>query len=102
MELLNINNNNIGYEGYANKTHTITIKIKITDKNLKEVNLDRNHMQIKIDDEYVKNVNVKSKKVQDIEYGGIYQIELSNLDGNGKLTVDILEGTAVDMGGLQK
>lgn len=100
VELLNVNNNNIGYEGYANKTHTITIKIKITDKNLKEVNLDRNHMQIKIDDEYVKNVNVKSKKVQDIEYGGIYQIELSSLDGNGKLTVDILEGTAVDMGGL--
>ena len=34
IELLSIQNNNVGYEGYANKTHIITIKLKITDKNL--------------------------------------------------------------------
>ena len=101
IELLSINNSNIGYEGYANKNHTITIKIKITDKNLENVNLDKNHIQIKIYDDYLENENIKSNKIQDVEYGGIYQIELNNLEGNGNLTVYILEGIAIDTAGLQ-
>ena len=36
IELVNITNNNTGYESYANKTHTITIKVKVADKNLKD------------------------------------------------------------------
>ena len=50
IELVSIENSNIGYESYANKTHTITIKVKITDKNLKDVFLDKNHVKIKIND----------------------------------------------------
>lgn len=101
VELLSINNSNTGYENYANKTHTITIKVKITDKNLKNVMLDKNYVKIKINDKYVNNVNIKSDKIQDIIDGEIYKIELNNLEGNGNLKVDILEGAAVDEGELK-
>lgn len=101
IELVSINNNNSGYESYANKTHTITIRVKITDKNLKDVILDKDHIKIKINDQYVNNANIKSDKIQDIIDGGIYQFKLSNLEGNGNLKIDILEGTAVDTGGLK-
>lgn len=101
IKLVSINNSNTGYESYANKTHTIIIKVKITDKNLKDVILDKDHVKIKINDEYVNDADIKSSKIQDITDGGIYQIELSNLDGNGNLKVDILEGTAVDTGELK-
>ena len=101
IELVSIENSNIGYESYANKTHTITIKVKITDKNLKDVFLDKNHVKIKINDEYVDNASIKFSKIQDITDGGIYKIELSNLEGNGNLKIDILEGTAVDSGELK-
>lgn len=101
IELVDITNNNTGYESYANKTHTITIKVKITDKNLKDVILDKDHVKIKIDDADANYVNIKSRKIQDIADGGIYKIELSNLEGNGNLKVDILEGTTVDTGELK-
>ena len=56
---------------------------------------------LKIDDEYVDYVSIKFDKVEDITDGGIYQIELTNLEGNGTLKVDILEGIAVDTGELR-
>lgn len=101
IELVDIINNNTGYESYANNTNTITIKVKITDKNLKDVILDKDHVKIKINDEYIDNVSIKYNKIQDIADGEIYQIELSNIDGNGNLKVDILEGTAIDTSELK-
>lgn len=101
IELVNITNNNTGYESYANKTHTITIKVKVADKNLKDVSLDKDHVKIKINDSYVNNISIKSNKIENISDVVIYQIELSNLDGNGNLKVDILEGAAVDKGDLK-
>ena len=101
VELVNIENTNTAYENYANKTHTITIKVKITDKNMENIILDKDHINIKINDKYVDYVDIKISKAQDITDGGIYQIELSNLEGNGNLKVDILEGTAIDTGKLE-
>ena len=101
IELVSISNSNTDYESYANKTHTITIKVKITDKNLKDVFLDKDHVNIKINDEYVNYGNIQFNKIQDITDGGIYQIKLSNLEGNGNLKIDILEGTAVDTSELK-
>ena len=71
IELVKINNSNTGYESYANKTHTITIKVKITDKNLKDVILDKDHVKIKINDEYVKDAkstkNYVKKTAKDVQ-----------------------------------
>ena len=101
IELVSVQNSNIDYKNYANKTHTITIKLKITDKNLKNVSLDKEHIKTKIDNKYMDNVNVKSSKIQDIVYGAIYKVELSNICGDGKLKVEVIEGAAEDAGNLQ-
>ena len=52
-------------------------------------------------DEYVEYVDIKIDRIQDITEGGIYKIELSNLEGDGNLKVDILEGTAIDTSELK-
>ena len=101
IELISINNSNIGYEGYANKTHTIIIKVKITEKNIKNIFLDKEHIKIKINEQNIEDASLKVNKTEDILDGGIYQIELNNLQGNGILSVDILEGTAVDTSELK-
>ena len=101
IELLSIENSNTTDKEHANKSDIIIIKIKITDRNLKEVFLNNDYLNIKINDEYVDYVGIKPDKIEDITYGGIYQIELTNLEGNGVLKVDILEGTAVDTGELK-
>lgn len=101
VELISISNNNVKYEAYANKTHTITIRLKITDKNMKCINLNNNFIRTKINNKYIDYAKIKVNKIQDVVDGGIYQIELSNLEGNGNLQIDILEGTAVDTGELK-
>lgn len=101
IELLSIENSNTTDKEHANKTDIITIKIKITDKNLKDVFLNKDYLNIKINGEDVDYASIKVDKIEDISDGGIYQIELTNLEGNGVLKVDILEGTAVDTGELE-
>ena len=101
IELLSIENSNTTDKEHVNKTDIITIKIKITDKNLKDVFLNKDYLNIKINGEDVDYASIKVDKIEDITDGGIYQIELTNLEGNGVLKVDILEGTAVDTGELE-
>lgn len=101
IELIDINNTNIGYEKYANKTHTIKTRIKITDKNLKEVFCDKEHIKLKIDNEYVKIDNIEFIKEKDSKEEIIYQIQIKNITGNGKLKIEILEGTAIDTSKLK-
>lgn len=101
IKLLSIDNSNTTDKEHANKTDIITIKIKITDKNLKDVFLNKDYLNIKINGEDVDYASIKVDKIEDITDGGIYQIELTNLEGNGVLKVDILEGTAVDTGELE-
>lgn len=101
IELLDINNTNIGYENYANKTHIITARIKITDKNLKQVFCDKEHIRVKINNEYVKLDNMEFIKEKDLKEEKIYQIKLKNIEGNGKLKIEIIEGTAIDTSELK-
>ncbi len=101
IEILSINNTNTGFENYANKTHIITIQVKIIEKNLKDVFLDKEHIKIKIDNEYTELKNIEVSKINNIQKEEIYEIKLKNIEGNGKLKVEFLEGTAVDKGSLK-
>ena len=58
-------------------------------------------MNIKINGEDVDYASIKVDKIENITDGGIYQIELTKLDGNGFLKVEILEGIAIDTGELE-
>lgn len=101
IELISINNTNKGYESYANKTHTITIKVKITEKNIQNIYFDKEHIKIKLDNNIINLDSMKLTKLEDVQDGKIYQIQLNNISGNGKLKINILEGTVVDKGDLK-
>lgn len=101
IEKVYINNTNIDYQNYASKNHTIIIRIKISDKKLKEVFLNEEHIKVKIDEKYAQNVNIKFNKIQDFANCKVYDVQLKDLKGNGKLKLEILEGTAVDCGELK-
>lgn len=101
IELIDIKNTNTGFEKYANKTHTIVIKVKIIEKNIKNIYFDKDHIKVKIDENYINSENIKLEKIENIQDGRIYQIELNNLQGNGNLKVEILQGTVVDISELE-
>ena len=56
IELISIQNTNVNYEKYANKAHTISVKLKITEENLKNINLDKNHIDKNTDPYQMKKV----------------------------------------------
>lgn len=100
IELLSITNTNKGYEKYANKTHTIAVTIQITDKNLKDVFCDKEHIKIKIDDVYINPTNLEITKINNSKEN-TYEIKLKNIKENGKLKIEFIEGVAIDKGGLK-
>ena len=96
IEVIDIKNTNKGYDKYANKTHTITLKVKIIEKNVKEINLNNRFVDIFVSnqklDEAIKNV----KEVEKIDGNRVFEIQLVNLKGNGNLQVIFKEGTVID------
>lgn len=95
LEVVKISNSNIGYEKYANKTHTIKLDVKIVEKNIKEIKFDREHLNIYLDNNLIKP-DVKINKKDDL-----YEIQLSKIEGNGLLKIEFLEGIAIDISNLQ-
>ena len=94
IEILNVENTNKGYEGYANKEHDIRIKFKIEDKN--EI-IDKLE-QIKI---FVGTEESKcNKEISIIEREKnyiIYEIKINNLTENGELKINIPEKSFKDI-----
>lgn len=101
IELISITNTNTGYESYANKTHEIKVTVKITEKNLKDIFCDKEHVKIKIDDKYINIKSIEFKKIQDFQEVKIYEIKLQNIEENGKLKIEFIEGIAVDISELK-
>ena len=87
IELEEIKNTNINFEKYANKTHTITLKIRITEKNIKEINLNKKNIVITVGNKEVELENLKIEKLEEKENSKIYKIELKEIKGNGNLKV---------------
>ena len=95
-QIIDIINTNKGYENYANKTHKITIKLKVQDNR----NLIDNHQNFKIfvgtkEEVYTKEIKVLEEKESYI----IYEIQLTNVLENGKLTLEVLENSYQDKAG---
>ena len=42
IELIEIKNTNLEHTNYANRTHTVTVKIRVIEKNVEEENLNSN------------------------------------------------------------
>lgn len=103
IELIEIQNTNTNYPKYANKTHTISFKIKVTEKNIKENNFVKDFFGFKL---YENNINIAEdnfsiKEIESTNEGKIYKIDIKGIIGNGKLSMQIKEGAIIDKGGLK-
>ena len=100
IEVLSVSNTNTGYEKYANHTHTITLRVKITEKNIAINHFNRDTIQVFINNIVTipsMKINLISKNTNEI----IYDIVLSNITGNGNLSLMFPEGIIEDSFGLK-
>ena len=94
IKLISFSNTNSQYPKYANKTHTITTRIQIIEDYISQINLDSNHINVKVNNEIV---SVDFKNISCIsESEHIYDIVFTNVPGDGNLSITFLEGTAID------
>lgn len=89
-------NTNSKYTTYANKTHTVTVRIKVVEKNISINNL------IEKTKVFVGGIEEKSKIVEIKKSVGstkmsIFDIKLENLSGNGILELEIAQGAIIDI-----
>ena len=85
IKLISFSNTNSQYPKYANKTHTITTRIQIIEDYISQINLDSNHINVKVNNEIV-SVNLKSIScISESEH--IYDIVFTNVPGDGNLSI---------------
>lgn len=95
IEVLSISNNNINYEKYANNSHEISLKIKVTEKNIVVNNLYNNYIKFYTEDTLIlpySSVTLLSQTNDTY----IYNLKISNITGNGKLYIIFPYGTIQD------
>ena len=100
-QIIDIINTNKGYEKYANKTHKITVRIEIKEKNLGEDEIKKEEVLIMIDEKEVNNYGINIKEIEKTKQGVIYDIELTNLNFNGLLKIKFIEGSIIDKANLK-
>lgn len=103
IELIEIQNTNTNYPKYANKTHTISFKIKVTEKNIGKNNFVKDFFGFKLDENNINIAedNLSIKEIESTNEGKIYKIDIKGIIGNGKLSIQIKEGAIIDKGGLK-
>lgn len=95
IHVLSVSNTNEGYETYANKTHQITLAIKIIEKNIMINHFNRDYIQILVGEQSVSPIiDIQQISKHDDEL--LYSLSISNLTGNGKLSITFPEGIIQD------
>lgn len=95
IEILGISNTNTGYEKYANSTHVIGLRVKITEKNIAINHFNRDTIQILVNGTFI-TPSIKVFLLSDNNGEIIYDIMLSKLTGNGNLSIVFPEGIIED------
>lgn len=96
IELVGLQNTNVGYEKYANQTHTITAQINVTEEHIISNNMSLENLVVQVNgkDAEIQNIKVVEKKREgDSIY---YDIILTGIQTEGILSFIIKEGTIVD------
>ena len=105
IELIDVQNTNKNYEKYANKEHTISLIVKITEKNIKDISLDKNNLELTLiqdnENRIVSEYELKVSKIEQNEENYIYQIDITGLKENGIFNVKIKEGAIIDKSDLK-
>lgn len=100
IELIDITTSNKDYPDYANKTHTITGHLKITEKNIIKNNLSTQNIKILVSNHYI-TPNFKSfSLISQNSTEKIYEFSFTNATSDGALVIFIPEGIIEDKSGL--
>ena len=94
IKLISYSNTNTQYPKYANKTHTITTRIQIIEEHISQINLDSNHINVKVNNKLVSVNFTNISCVSESEH--IYDIVFTNIPNDGKLSISFLRGTVID------
>lgn len=99
ISLYGVRNTNSTYVKYANKTHTLTVRIKVSEKNIKINNLNSENIKV-----LVGGIEEKDKIQEVTRTAGstkmsIFDVALKDLSGNGKLELEIPKGAIIDIAG---
>lgn len=98
IELVEIKNTNINFEKYANKTHEITFRIKLIEKNIKENNLEVGNINLQIGEKAPYSPNVEIIEISKEKDEIVYDVKVTNLDSNGLLKLIIKDSIIMDIG----
>ena len=93
IEIISIENNNEGYEKYANKTHEIKIKLKVVQKNI-DIGYDTIEPR-EIEVEVGEAQKIPIKRIVETERNNdeiYYEITLTYILGDGNLSLTIIDG----------
>lgn len=97
IEIINIQNTNFGYENYANNTHTIIATIKISDIKI-NANIDIEKIDVCVGNN--KNICAKTlKNLQKSDTEIIFDLQLNEIQENGRLSFYIPDSFVTDMAG---
>lgn len=91
IDVISIENTNTGYEKYANNSAEITAVIEINAKARLADRLDTDDIVIKLDGNNVENLSKELKWTVDDKTRYQYKLILKNIEGNGKLDIEVLE-----------
>lgn len=95
IEVISVSNTNTGYEKYANYTHEVHLKVKVVEKNITINNFNSDNINVFINNEQ-SNSSLKINLISNHYDEKIYDILLSNLTGNGNLSIVFPEGIIQD------
>ena len=95
IEVLAISNTNTGYEQYANSTDIISLRVKITEKNIAVNHFNRDTIQVLLNNTSIVP-SIQIYLVSNNNGEMIYDILLSKLTGNGNLSIVFPEGILED------
>lgn len=82
----NIEHNNV------QNTYEISMQAKFVDQNLKNIFLDKEHIKVKQDGEYIDDFDIEFNKIEDKKNEKTYEIKLKRLKVDGKFKIKIDEG----------
>ena len=81
--------------------YNMTIKLKFIEQNLENIFLDKEHIKVKINDKYISDFEFEFNELEDKKKEKIYELKLKKIQINGKLKIELIEGTIIDKGGLK-
>lgn len=96
IKLFGYRNTN-SYKAYANKTHKLTIRIQVLESNVKENYFDIEHVKVLVGGKVTIPKSYTIKKSVGSTKMTVYDLEMSGLEGDGILQVEVPEGTVIDI-----